>query len=225
MRSLREIYSIMWKDVVLEFRTKEIFLNLFFFGWLTLLLFNFALGPNLKAYADISYGILWLTFIFSGILGLTKSFVLERENDCLEGLISSPVERSNIYLGKTFASTLFMLIAELVLFFLFIIFFDVSPGMTLFMLLAVIFLGTLGFCAIGTLFSAMTENMRAREVMLPLLLFPLCIPLFLACVETTGALFRNQPLSSYANWLKLLVSFDVIFTSICFLTFEFVLEQ
>lgn len=225
MRTWREIYSILWKDMILEFRTKEIFLNLFFFGWLTLLLFNFALGANLKTYTEIIYGILWLTFIFSGILGLTKSFSLERENDCLEGLIASPIDRSNIYLGKTAASTMFLFLAELVLFLMFIIFFDITPGLALIPLTGVIFLGTLGFCAVGTLFSAMTENMRAREVMLPLLLFPLCIPLFLASVNLTQALFQNQPFVSYVNWLKLLCVFDVIFISICFLTFEFVLEQ
>ncbi len=166
---------------------------------------------------------LWVTFTFAGMLGLNRSFILEKDKGCLEGLLLAPVDRSAIYFGKMLGNLIFMSVVEAIVLPIFWVLFNpplFSPALVL-----VIVLGTLGFAGVGTLFSAIAVHTRAREVMLPILLFPIVVPLMIAAVKITGGLLDGQPLSEMRNWLNLLVGFDIIFLTVSYMTFDYVVEE
>jgi heme exporter protein B len=171
----------------------------------------------------IGPGILWVTFTFAGVLGLNRAFALEKDRGCLEGLMLCPVDRSAIYLGKLVGILIFMTAMETIS----LLIFAVLSNMPLFLpgLIPIIFLGTLGFATVGTLFSAMAVNTRAREVMLPVLLFPIVVPAIIAAVKATGQVMGGQPLGAAADGLSLLSVFDLIFFVVALLTFEYVIEE
>lgn len=224
MRYARRAWIVVWKDLTIEGRSKETLNALFFFALLLLFLFQFALGPDRERLAGALPGLLWLGFILSGLLALGRTFVLERENDCWDGLRLAPGDKSAIYLGKLAGNLLLMLAVEAILLALFAIFFDVDlvralPGLAL-----VIGLGTLGLAAVGTLFAAMTAHVRARELLFPVLLLPVLVPVLLATVKATEAALLAEPLAAVANWLKLLAAADVIYLVVGILTFDVVLE-
>jgi len=150
---------------------------------------------------------------------------MEKEGDCLPGLILCPVDRGIIYLGKMIANIVFMTVVELITLIVFAILFNLNIFSQLPSLLLVIFLGTIGFVAVGTLFSAMAVNTRIQEVMLPILLFPIVVPVIIAAVKSTGKILTASPLAEISSWLRLLVGFDMIFIILCYLTFEYVLEE
>jgi heme exporter protein B len=156
-------------------------------------------------------------------LGLNRSFILEKDKGCLEGLLLAPVDRSAIYFGKMLGNLIFMLVVEAIVLPIFWVLFNpplFSPALIL-----ILVLGTLGFAGVGTLFSAIAVHTRAREVMLPILLFPIVIPLMIAAVKITGGLLDGQPLSEMRNWLNLLVGFDIIFLTVSYMTFDYVVEE
>jgi heme exporter protein B len=214
-----------WKDVRVELRARERLNAMLFFAALVLFIFNFALGPDREKLREAAPGLLWLAFIFTGMLGLGRSFQAERENECFEELLLTPGDRESIYFGKLFGNILFMLMAEALILPLFGILYNLDiwqwiPGLAI-----VAILGTVGFSTIGTLLAAMTAHLRAREVMLPLLLFPLTVPVILGSVHATDALLAGRGLLDASHWVKLLAAFDVVFLVVCPLAFEFVLEE
>jgi len=213
-----------WKDLLVERRSKETLNGLFFFSLLLLFVFQFALGPDRERLAAVLPGLLWLGFILSGLLGLGRTFLVERENDCWEGLLLAPGDKSAIYVGKLAGNLLLMLVIETVLVAMFAVFFNVDLGAAWPALALVIVLGTVGFTAVGTLFAAMTAQVRARELLFPVLLLPVQVPVLLATVRATEAVLLGEPLGAVANWLKLLAAADLIYVVVGVLTFEFVLE-
>jgi len=213
-----------WKDLLLEHRSKETLNALFFFALLLLFVFQFTLGPDRERLAGALPGLLWLGFILSGLLGLGRAFVVERENDCWEALLLAPGDKSAIYVGKLAGNLLLMFIVEAMLLVLFGVFFNLDLVPALPALVVVIGLGTVGFAAIGTLFAAMTTQVRARELLFPVLLLPVQVPVLLATVKATEAVLLGEPLGAVAHWLKLLAAADVVYVAVGVLTFEFVLE-
>jgi heme exporter protein B len=222
---LRRTWAMTWKDVTVELRARERVNAMLFFAALVLFIFNFALGPDREKLREVAPGLLWLAFLFTGMLGLGRSFQAERENDCFEELLLTPGDRESIYFGKLAGNILFMVTAEAFILPLFGILYNLDIWDRLIPLATVAFLGTVGFSAIGTLLAAMTAHLRAREVMLPLLLFPLTVPVILASVRSTESILGGGGLSEVGHWLKLLGGFDVIFMVVCPLAFEFVLEE
>ena len=214
----------MWKDLLVERRSKETLNALFFFALLLLFVFQFTLGPDRERLAGALPGLLWLAFILSGLLGLGRAFVVERENDCWEALLLAPGDKSAIYVGKLASNLLLMFVVEAILLVLFGVFFNLDLVPVLLPLVVVIGLGTLGFAAIGTLFAAMTSQVRARELLFPVLLLPVQVPVLLATVKATEAVLLGEPLGAVAHWLKLLVAADVVYVAVSVLTFDFVLE-
>lgn len=222
---MRRTWAMTWKDVRVELRARERMNAMLFFAALILFIFNFALGPDREKLREAAPGLLWLAFLFTGMLGLGRSFQAERENECFEELLLTPGDRESLYFGKLTGNILFMVMAELLILPLFAILYnlDIWPWLPGMLLVAV--LGTVGFSTIGTLLAAMTAHLRAREVMLPLLLFPLTVPVILGAVHATDALLAGRGLSDAWHWIKLLAGFDVVFLVICPLLFEFVLEE
>ncbi len=222
---MRRTWAMTWKDVRVELRARERMNAMLFFAALVLFIFNFALGPDLSKLREAAPGLLWLAFLFTGMLGLGRSFQAERENECFEELLLTPGDRESLYFGKLAGNILFMVMAEALILPLFAILYNVEIWAALPGLLLVAFLGTVGFSTIGTLLAAMTAHLRAREVMLPLLLFPLTVPVILGSVKATDALLGGAGLAEASHWVKLLGGFDVVFLVVCPLAFEFVLEE
>jgi len=219
----RGVAAIITKDVVAELRSKETLSAMFVFALMVAVIFNFAFELRVENVRQIVPGVLWVAFAFAGVLGLNRSFVLEREEGCIEGLMLMPMERTVIYMGKFLGNILFILVVETLILPIFALLFDVpilNPILWL-----IIILGTIGFAAVGTLFAAMAVNTRAHEVMLPILLFPSVVPVIIASTKSTAQILDGRPLSEMYVWLRLLLAFDIIFIVIALLSFEYVLQE
>ena len=216
---------MIWKDLASEIRSRENISSMFFFAFIVIMIFSFSFSMDLQAAKEIMPGIIWVAFGFTAIIGLGKSFSAELQNDCLENLQISPIPKGAVYLGKLIANLVFILIVELILFPMFVIFFNLDVLAKLHWVLLIFFLGTLGLSAVGTLFSAMTVQVRAREVMLPILLLPMAVPVMIGAVEATRGALNGDPWALYGQWVELLIVFDLIFTVVCFWAFEWILES
>jgi heme exporter protein B len=224
MTYAQRAFIVLWKDVVTERRSKATLNALLFFSLLLLFVFQFTLGTDRERLVGALPGLLWLGFILSGLLALGRTFLVERENDCWDGLLLAPGDKSAIYLGKVAANLLLMLVVEAILLALFAFFFNVDVARALPALALILPLGTLGFAAVGTLFAAMTAHVRAREVLFPVLLLPVEVPVLLGAVKATEAALAGEPLSAVAQWLQLLVAADVVYLVAGLLTFDALLE-
>lgn len=219
----RGVLAILWKDILVELRTKDILVSVFVFAVLSLVIFSFALRTDRATATLIAPGVLWVVFSFAGILALNRAFVTEREKGSLEGLLITPVPRDVIYFGKMLGSLIFMLVTEVVLLPVFVVLFNVALDLPRLLLIA--FLATLGFAAVGTVFSAIAVHTRSREIMLPVLFLPVVVPVVISAVEASGRVLAGEPWANLAVWLQVLVAFDVIFLAVCSLVFEYVLEE
>jgi len=216
--------TILWKDLRIELRTREAVSGAFVFCVLTLVIFNFALDFNTAEARRLAAGFFWVAFAFGGVLALNRSFALEKESDCARALMLAPIDRWSIFAGKFFANVIFMFLIEMFVLPLFIIFFDVSVDARALGLLVLIFiLGAIGFSAVGTLFSAVAANTRMRELLLPVLLLPVTVPILIAAVEATSYALGADIEPSL--WFKLLIGCDVVFVTACFMLFEYVMEE
>lgn len=195
------------------------------FGLLVILMFHFAFEPDSQETERFGPGLLWMTFIFAGILGLNRSFAGERENDSLQGLLMAPTDWGTIFVGKMLANLIFMLIADGVILLCFALFFNFDLLPRIGWLSLIIFLGTLAFASVGTILSAISMNTRMSEVMLPVLLIPVALPAVVGSVESTAAIFTDPPGEALGFWLRFLVVYNVIFVTLPFLLFDFVLEE
>ena len=222
MTFFNQIITVATKDIKTELRTRETLSGMLVFALLVVLIFNFAFDLRVDNVRSVVPGALWVTFTFAGILGLNRSFASEREQGSLEGLLLAPVDRSALYLGKTCANVAFMLITEVVVLPVATVLFNLNllhPQ-----LFVVALLGTIGFAGVGTLFSAIAVNTRARDVMLPILLFPISIPIIIAAVKLTSVILDTGTMTEAGMWWPLLVSFDAIFLVVSALIFEYAVE-
>ena len=222
MSPLAKVWTLVLKDLSLERRSREMLSSMFIFALLVVLVFSFSFDLRVEETSGVAPGVLWVAITFAGMLGLARSFVLERDQGCLDGLLLCPVDRSLLYLGKMISNLVFISLTELVVLPLCFALFNLPFHL---LLLPILFLGTVGFSAVGTIVSAMTVHARAREVMLPILLFPLVLPALIAAVKLTGGVLDGQPWGEIRNWMELLVGFDVIFVVISYLAFEYVIEE
>ena len=224
MTFVRRTWAVVWTDVLVERRSKETVNAVVFFSVLLLFVFEFTLGGDRERLLTLLPGLLWLGVLLAGLLGLGRSFVLERENDCWEALLLTPGDKGAVYLGKLVGNLLLMALVETVVLALFTLFMNVDIGRAMPGLLAVLALGTLGIAAVGTLFGAMTAHVRARELLFPVLLLPVLVPVLLAIVKSTEALLGGESLGAVSHWLQLLVAADVIYVVAGLLTFDVLLE-
>ena len=224
MNFARRTLAVVWKDVLLERRSKETVNAVLFFSVLLLFVFEFTLGGDRDRLLAVLPGLLWLAVLLAGLLGLGRSFVLERDNDCWEALLLAPGDKSAVYAGKLVGNLLLMGLVEVVVLALFTLFLNVDVGRTMPQMLVVLLLGTLGIAAVGTLFGAMTAHVRARELLFPVLLLPALVPVLVAIVKSTEALLAGQALGDVDHWVKLLIAADVIYVVAGLLTFDVLLE-
>jgi len=223
MRFWRKVIAIVWKDTISEVRTKEIISSVLVFTLLVIVIFNFAFSASQEMMQLVAPGILWATFTFAGVLSLTRSFVPEKEQGCLEGLMVCPISREVIYVGKMLASLLFLLIIEAIALPIFTLLFNL-PVISL-QLIVVAILATVGFVAVGTLFSAVAVNTKARELVLPILFLPVVVPIVIGAVKASELAISGEPWSRLSSWLQILAAFDVIFLVVSFLIFAYVIEE
>ena len=220
---LKAIGAIVWKDLAAELRSRELLSAMLVLALLVILIFNFAieLQPNLRS--TITPGVLWVTLAFAGTLGLNRSMAIEKDRGCLDGLLLAPVDRSAIYFGKALSNLAFMLIVAMIVVPIYSLLYNINlfdPG-----LLLVIFLGSTGYVAVGTLLSSMAVQTRTREILLPVLLFPVIVPVLLAAVKASGGFLQNLPMDEIWPWVSILIAYDVIFSAIAFMVFDYVVEE
>ena len=222
-RFLSTILVLVWKDILLEVRSRELVISVLVFGLLVAVVFNFALDVTPQRVTAIAPGILWVAFAFAATMAMSRAFVREREQGGLEGLLLAPVSRDAIFLGKALTNLLFMLLVELVLLPVFAVLFGFSAMS--FALIGTIVLATLGFSLVGTLFSAIAAQTRSREIMLPVLFFPVILPVIIGAVEASSRAIGGETTVGLGRWLPLLAVFDALFLVICPWVFSFVVEE
>jgi heme exporter protein B len=223
-RFLRHTLTIAHKDLRAELRNKEAINASLAFAVVILLLFSFAFDPSAEQIREMAGGLLWIVFAFAGALILNRSFARELANDCLDALVASPVSGAALFLGKALANMLLLMVIELVCLPLFGVFYNVRWTGQFWTLMLVLVLGTWGLTVIGTMFSALTVNLRLRELMLPVLVYPIMIPCLLPAIQLSTALIAGQPLTADLLFgFRLLVGFDVIFTALALVLVETVL--
>jgi heme exporter protein B len=224
---VKEILYLAWKDLLMEFRTKQMLNSMVVFSLLVIVIFNYSFTNilfNVKIF-DIAPGILWISFTFAGMLGLSRAFASEKEEGCLDGLRLCPVDPSVIYLGKVSSNLVIMFIIEAIIIPLFMVLFNFRDIKGLAGLIVIVLLGTLGFMLVGTLFSALTVNMRTREILLPVFLFPIIIPLIVSAVSATQKVLTTGDLWDATNEVRVLVVYNVAFFIAAQILFEYVIED
>lgn len=220
---LKALWAVVWKDLTSEWRSREMLTAMFVFALLVILIFNFALELDAQARASVTSGVLWVTFAFAGTLGLNRSMAAEKDRGCLDGLLLAPVDRSAIYFGKAIANLIFMLVVEAIVLPVYSVLYNTNlflPG-----LLLIILLGSIGYIAVGTLLATMAVQARTRDILLPILLFPLAIPLLIAAVKASGGMLQGLAFAEVRHWLNLLFVYDLIFGTIAFMFFEAVVKE
>lgn len=219
---LRTVAALVWRDLLAEYRTRDVLGGGVVFALLVLVVFNFALDLRLDNAEELAPGILWIGFAFAGMLSFGRSFAGERERGSLDGLLLAPIDRGAIYLARLTTNAVLMAVVELVSLPVFVALYNVRLVWS--EMLAVVALGTIGFSGAGTLVAAIAANTRAREVMLPLLLLPLAVPVLIASVKATAVALGARPVETLP-WLELLAGFDVVVVATSYLVFEYVLEE
>ncbi|HWC75190.1 MAG TPA: heme exporter protein CcmB [Gemmatimonadales bacterium] len=217
--SLRHAWYVARKDLLVEFRSRTAILAAAAFVVLVLVVFNFGRDPTAVSNVDLAPSILWVTFTFAAMLALNRAFQLELENQAIDGLLLAPIGRSSIYLGKLIANLVFVATIEIIGVPLLALFFNIRILPIIGPLTGVIALATVGFVAVGTLFSAMTVRTRFAELLLPVLLLPFMIPPLIWAVLATSRLMADRPLSEIGGWLKMLAAYDIVFIGVAILLF------
>ena len=215
--------AVVWKDLSAELRSRELLSAMLVFALLVILIFNFALDLDVEARFSVTSGVLWVTFAFAGTLGLNRSMAIEKDRGCLDGLLLAPVDRSAIYFGKAIGNLIFMFIVEIIVLPVYSALYNVNlfnPG-----LLLITLLGSIGYVAVGTLLSTMAVQARTRDILLPILLFPVILPVLLGSVKASGFFLEGREMSDIWPWINLLITYDVIFIAIAFMVFDYVVEE
>ena len=220
---LRAVGAVIWKDLTAELRSRELLGAMLVFGLLVILIFNFALELDVRTRQSVTAGVLWVTFAFAGTLGLNRAMAVERERGCLDGLLLAPVDRSALFFGKALGNLLFMLIVAAIILPVYSLLYNVNlfrPALA-----GVIVLGSIGYVIVGTLFSAMAVQARTRDILLPILLFPVVLPVLIAAVRATNSILLAIPIAEIRGWLNLLIVYDLLFTAVAIMTFDYVVEE
>jgi heme exporter protein B len=222
---LRAMGAVVWKDLSAELRSRELISAMLVFALLVILIFNFALDldPATRRESTITAGVLWVIFVFAGTLGLNRSMAVEKDRGCMDGLLLAPVDRSAIYFGKALGNLVFMVMVEVIVLPVYSLLYNVNlfnPG-----LLVVILLGSIGYVAVGTLLAAMAVQARTRDILLPILLFPVVLPVILAAVKASTGFLDGIPMDEIRPWLNLLIAYDIIFSAVAFMVFDYVVEE
>jgi heme exporter protein B len=219
----RALWAVVWKDLAAELRSRELLGAMLVFALLVILIFNFALELDLRTRGTITAGVLWVTFAFAGTLGLNRSMAIEKDRGCLDGLLLAPVDRTAIYFGKVIGNLIFMFIVEIIVLPTYSILYNVNlfnPG-----LLAVILLGSIGYTVVGTLLSTMAVQTRTRDILLPILLFPVVLPVLVAAVKASTGILQGFERAEIMPWVNILIVYDVIFVAVAFMLFDYVVEE
>ncbi|RMF43081.1 MAG: cytochrome C biogenesis protein [Anaerolineae bacterium] len=219
----RTTFAILWKDLAAELRSRELLSAMLVFALLVILIFNFALDLKPAIRREVTAGVLWATFAFAGTLGLNRSMASEKDRGCLDGLLLAPVDRSAIYFGKALGNLAFMFVIEAIVLPVYSVLYNVNllnPGLVL-----IVVLGSIGYVAVGTLLATMSVQTRTRDMLLPILLFPLVIPVLIAAVKASAGFLDALPWSDIAPWFNLLLVYDVIFVALAFMVFDYVVEE
>jgi heme exporter protein B len=220
---LDAVLSIVRKDLRAELRSRELVSTMGLFALLSILIFSFSLELDRVARNESVGGVLWVTVVFASVLGLNRSMAMERDQGNLDALLLSPIDRTAIFFGKLLGNFIFTLIVGLILVMLMTILFNISlvaPPM-----LVLLVLGVLGFSTVGTLLATMTVQTRARESLLPIVMMPVALPLLLIAVRGSNSILSSAAAETWLGWLQILVVLDVIFMVVCFLLFEYVVEE
>jgi heme exporter protein B len=220
---LRGAMAIYAKDIRLEARTKETVSAVLAFAIIIAFIFGFAFDPSPSVVAIVGPGIVWVAYVFTGILGMNRTFALEHDRGTLEGLLLAPVGRESVYAGKLLSTATIMIFVEALLFPVFLVLFDLNLFNVWFVLIALA--ATIGFATVGTLFSAIAAHTRAREVMLPLLFLPVVLPIIIGAVTSTGAAIDGDGWDGVGKWLQFILAFDAVFLVLSSWAFDFVLEE
>jgi heme exporter protein B len=237
---LRAMGAVTWKDLSAELRSRELISAMLVFALLVILIFNFALDldPAARREPTITAGVLWVIFVFAGTLGLNRSMAVEKDRGCMDGLLLAPVDRSAIYFGKVLGNLIFMLMVEIIVLPIYSLLYNVNlfnPGLLLVILLGSIgyvavgtllsAMGSIGYVAVGTLLAAMAVQARTRDILLPILLFPVVLPVILAAVKASTGFLDGSEMEVIRPWLNLLIAYDIIFSAVAFMVFDYVVEE
>jgi heme exporter protein B len=220
---LKAVTAVVWKDLAAELRSRELLSSMLVFAILVILIFNFALDLEAGVRVAVTAGVLWATFSFAGTLGLNRSMALEKDRGCLDGLLLAPVDRTAIYFGKAIGNLIFMLIVAAIVLPVYSVLYNVNlfkPGLIL-----VVLLGSVGYVAVGTLLASMAVQTRTRDMLLPILLFPLILPVLIAAVKASEAFLLGRAMGDIWPYLNLLIAYDVIFIAVAFMVFDYIVEE
>ncbi len=220
---LRDVWNIVQKDFLIERHSRQMLTAMMVFSLLVVLIFNFALEFDARARLEASAGIIWATFAFAGTLGLNRSLSLETENNSMDGLLTAPIERSAIFFGKFIGNLLFMLIVEAVTLPIYSILYNIN--MLVPALMGVIVLGSIGYAAVGTLLSSMAVQTRTRDLLLPVLLFPIVIPVLVAAVKASSGILNGSASDFILPSINLIVVFDLVMVALGYMFFDYIVEE
>ena len=220
---LSAVRAVIWKDLTVEWRSRENLSAMLVFAILVILIFNFSLELDIQAQEYLSAGVLWSTFIFAGTIGLSRSMAVEKDRGCLDGLLLAPVDRSVIYFGKAIGNLIFMLIVEIIVIPIYSFLYGVAlfqPGFLL-----IVLLGSIGYIAVGTMLATMVVQVKTRDILLPILLFPLTLPVIIAAVKASQGFLQMLPITEISIWINILIVYDLIFIALAFMVFDFIVEE
>lgn len=223
--AFRLAIAVAAKDIRAELRSRTALLSATVFAALVLVVFNFARDPTVLAVVDLAPSVLWVTFALAAMLALNRAFTIEQENAALDGLLLAPLPRGALFAGKLLANLAFVCTVEAITLPLFVLFFNVDLTGTWLGIAGVTLLATIGFVAVGTIFSAMAVRTRFAELMLPVLLLPFMVPPLIGAVQVTSRLLAGRPLSEMLGWLRLLALYDVVFVTLCAMAFSAVVDE
>lgn len=221
---IRDAWIIASKDLSNEIKTKQTIGMMVIFSSLVVLIFSFAFDPTNNMVKAVIPGLVWLITVFSGILGLNRSFLSEHENDALTGLRSAPIDSSSIYLGKVLSNFILVTAVQIVSIPVLFLLFDYRFLGKVSWFILVVIIGTLGFIIVGTFLAALSANAKNSEMLLPVLLLPLLSPLLIAGVQATRIILENEGIADASSWIRLMAAYDLLFLAACFFLFEFIME-
>jgi heme exporter protein B len=220
---LRALFTITWKDLKIEWRSHELISAMLVFALLTIFIFNFALDLDVQTRNNVTAGVLWVTFSFSGTLGLNRALAVEKDRGCMDGLLLAPVDHTAIYFGKLIASLMMMLVVAAIVLPLYSLLYNINlfnPGLIL-----VIILGSLGYSSVGILLAGMAVQTRTRDILLPIVLFPVVLPVVIAAVKASSGFLDALPINDIRFYIDLLLVYDVIFIATGLMTFNYIIED
>jgi heme exporter protein B len=223
--TLQAAWLVARKDLAIEFRTRTAFFSSLVFALLGLTIFYFAWDATAVATIDLAPGVLWVIFTFSGLLGLQRSFGVEQADRAMDALLSAPVDREAIYLGKAIANLIFVIGVQAITIPALALFYNVPIGDVALPLAGIALLAAIGIVAVGTLFSSMAVNTRLAELLLPMLSLPFFLPVVICAAQTTARLLAGRPVAEAWPWLRILLGFDLVFVVACTLAFPFTVQE